>query len=345
MPIKLPPIKPRPKGARKRALREERNLLETQRPPTTHGYVKSFDGTRLFYSVEGTGKPLVFCYGLVCSSLHWTYQIDYFRKNYQTIWFDYRGHQNSEVPKNLQSLTVQNLARDMGVILDELGIQESVILGHSMGVNAVLEFYRQQPDRVTAMVVANGTPRRPLETLFSHNALQAAFKILKKAYQHSPDLVEAAWKLGKGNPLMRTLITLGGFNPHLTPPEDVALYVDQVAEMNPAVFIHLIQNYDSVDSTSWLHTITKPTLIIAGEEDKIIPIELQELMNQLIPESRLEKIKHGSHCPQMDLPELVNLKIEKFLTDIKYVSAPTPTTENASQPTHPSAALGLEGAS
>jgi pimeloyl-ACP methyl ester carboxylesterase len=331
MSIMLPSIKPRPKGARKRALRNERDVLDTERPPTTHGYVKSFDGTRLFYSVEGTGKPLVFCYGLVCSSLHWTYQIDYFRKNYQTIWFDYRGHQNSEVPKNLNSLTVQNLARDMGVVLDELGIKESVILGHSMGVNAVLEFYRQQPERVTAMVVANGTPRRPLETLFRHNALQAAFRLLKKAYQRSPELVEAAWRLGKGNPLMRTLITLGGFNPHLTPPEDVALYVDQVSEMNPAVFIHLIQNYDSVDSTSWLHTVSKPTLIIAGEEDKIIPIELQELMNQLIPGSRLERIKHGSHCPQMDLPELVNLKIERFLSDIGYTSSPSTSPSEAAK--------------
>src|ERR1700757_2356204 len=120
------PLKPRPPGARKRA--------PSTPPSATHGYVKSFDGTRLFYSVEGTGKPLLFCYGLVCSSLHWTYQIDHFRKNYQTIWFDYRGHQNSEVPKNLNSLTVQNLARDMGVVLKELGVNEAVVLGHSMGV-------------------------------------------------------------------------------------------------------------------------------------------------------------------------------------------------------------------
>ena len=63
-----------------------------------HGYIRSFDGTRLFYSIEGKGPPLIFCYGLVCSSLHWTYQIEYFRKNYQAIWFDYRGQHRSEEP-------------------------------------------------------------------------------------------------------------------------------------------------------------------------------------------------------------------------------------------------------
>src|SRR4051812_26983027 len=92
------PKKPRPVGARRRSTDE----LLAERGPVAHGYVKSFDGTKLFYSTEGEGKPLVFCYGLVCSSLHWTYQIDHFAKTHQTVWFDYRGHQNSETPKSLK---------------------------------------------------------------------------------------------------------------------------------------------------------------------------------------------------------------------------------------------------
>jgi len=315
------PLKPRPVGARKKAA-----TPEAERPPVTHGFIKSFDGTKLFYSIEGKGKPLIFCYGLVCSSLHWTYQIDHFHKNYQSIWFDYRGHQNSEVPKNLDSLTLENIARDLGTVLDELNVQDAVLLGHSMGVNVVLEFYRQQPNRVAGMVLANGTAKRPLETLFRHNALQAGFKLLKKTYDRSPDLVSMLWKLQKANPLAKTMVTLGGFNPHLTAEEDIALYVNQVAEMDPAILIHLIENYDSYDATAWLHTIQVPTLIIAGEQDKITPIEQQELMRQLIPNSMLEIVRHGSHCPQMDLPELVNMKIEKFLADINYESTSSPTT-------------------
>jgi pimeloyl-ACP methyl ester carboxylesterase len=343
--MKIPPIKLRPRGARKKSANHTPAPLE-DRPLATHGYIKSFDGTRLFYGVEGKGKPLLFCYGLVCSSLHWTYQIDHFRKNYQTIWFDYRGHNNSETPKDLRSLTVENLARDLGIILDELGIKEPLpLLGHSMGVNTILEFYRQQPHRVQSLVLANGTPRRPLETIFRNNVWQTGFKILKKAYQRSPELVVAAWKLQKGNPLARAIIGLGGFNPHLTPAEDIALYVDQVADMDPTILIHLIENYESVDMTHWLHNLKVPTLLIAGQDDKVTPLENQQLMHQLIPGSELEVIKHGSHCPQMDLPELVNLRIEKFLADVNYASGPTPTTENASQSTVPSPSLVLEGVS
>src|SRR3954464_11259941 len=128
------PLIPRPRGARRRGATPLKpgSSPPPASPAARHGYFQSFDGTRIFYSIEGEGKPLVFCYGLVCSSLHWTYQIDHFSKNYKTVWFDYRGHQNSETPKNLNSLTLENMARDLGIILDELKIDDAVLLGHSM---------------------------------------------------------------------------------------------------------------------------------------------------------------------------------------------------------------------
>jgi pimeloyl-ACP methyl ester carboxylesterase len=168
------------------------------------------------------------------------------------------------------------------------------------------------------MVLANGTAQRPLETLFRHNAFQAGFKILKKIHKTSPELVSLLWKTQKGNPIARSLVSLGGFNPHLTPQADIELYIDQVADTDPSILIHLIENYDSYDATAWLHTVQVPTLIIAGDQDRLIPVEQQELLHQLIPNSQLELIRHGSHCPQMDLPDLINLRVEKFLAQLDH---------------------------
>jgi hypothetical protein len=56
-------------------------------------------------------------------------------------------------------------------------------------------------------------------------------------------------------------------------------------------------------------------MIVAGERDYIIPREAQEIMHQLIPGSKFELIRNGSHCPQMDIPELVNVIIERFLAE------------------------------
>lgn len=332
------PKKPRPRGARKFGRITSSHGSDNggskgtaELPSVTHGYFKSFDGTKLFYSVEGTGKPLVFCYGLVCSSLHWTYQIDHFRRKYKAVWFDYRGHQNSEVPKDLHSLTIENIACDLGYLLDELGIKDAVFLGHSMGVNVVLEFYRQQPERVAGMILANGTAKSPLETMFHNNLGQKGFGMLKKLYDFSPGIMRTIWDIQGRNPLGKSLVSLAGFNPHLTPQEDIDLYVKTVTEMDPGILLHLVENYDSYDATAWLHTVKAPTLIIGGEQDHMIPKEQQELMHQLIPNSRLEIVRHGSHCTQMDLPELVNMKIERWLRDMGYAPAELTSPEAASQ--------------
>jgi pimeloyl-ACP methyl ester carboxylesterase len=231
---------------------------------------------------------------------------------------DYRGHGNSDTPQDMSSLTVENLARDLILFLDEIGIKEAVFLGHSMGVNTVLEVYRKHPERVLAMVLANGTAKRPLETLFNGNWLEPAWGLARLINQRKPDWLRKVWAFQKGNPLAHAIIQFGGFNPHLTAPEDVQLYVDQMANLDPATLLHLISSYDNYDASSWLHEVKVPTLLIAGERDKITPLSQQELLHQLIPGSQLEVIKHGSHCPQMDLPDLVNIKIEQFLKKLNY---------------------------
>lgn len=306
----------RPSGSRKKSLRDR--LRPESDVATKNGYFRSFDGTKLFYSVEGEGKPVVFCYGLVCSSLHWTYQIEHFRKSYKTVWMDYRGHQNSEVPEEITSLTLESLAKDLRLLLDELKIHDAVFLGHSMGVNVVLEFARLFPERVAGMILSNGTANRPLETLLNSNALVPGFRLLEMLRDRSPRLLKKIWALQKGNPLVHRTIGFLGFNPHLTAKEDVALYVDQIAEMDPRVFLTLIRNYDNYDGSSWLHTLNTPTRIIAGENDMIIPLAQQELLHQLIPKSEFEVIRRGSHCPQMDLPDLYNSKIEEFFRKLAY---------------------------
>jgi len=310
---------PRPTGGRKPA-KNSTILTDSEQKaiPKRHGYFKSFDGTRLFYSIEGTGKPLIFCYGLVCSSLHWTYQIEHLKKNYQTIWFDYRGHQNSDVPENLSSLTIETIARDLGFLMDDLGLKDAVLFGHSMGVNVVLDFYRQQPKRVAGMLLANGTAQRPQETLFHSNLTDPGFHLLKKVYEFAPGLLSKLWKLQPKNPLTHTMVALGGFNPHLTAKEDIDLYVEQVSALDPAVLVHLMESYRRYDARAWLHTVEAPTYILAGAGDHMIPKEQQELLHQLIPNSKFDVIKHGSHCPQLDLPELFNLKIDQFLREIAY---------------------------
>jgi pimeloyl-ACP methyl ester carboxylesterase len=282
----------------------------------------------------------VFCYGLVCSSLHWTYQIERLRTRYRTIWFDYRGHQNSDLPQDLSTLTIPAIAKDLECLVQQLDLPPAVFLGHSMGVNVVLEFYRRRPDLVSGMVLANGTAKRPLETLMDNNVSGQSFKVLRALHDTSPRVFRALWTHYLENPVVNAIVGMGGFNLHLTPPEDVALYVRQISEMDPLVLLNLVDNYDTCDHTAWLHEVHVPTLILAGAKDQVIPLPQQELMHQLIPGSDLVVFPHGSHCSQMDLPEQVNTAIEHFLEKIGFMGAraagePNPPKETASPPIRP----------
>jgi len=280
------------------------------------GTFESSDGTKIFYATEGAGPPMVFCYGLVCSSLHWTYQMDYFRANYRCIWMDYRGHQNSETPKDLKSLTITRLATDLKEGLDYLGVEHAIWFGHSMGVNVVLEAAHLFPNKVKALVLSNGTPFRPLETLLHTNILSGVFKKLELLSDKAPRLGQFLWKTQKGNPLVHRMVGLLGFNLFLTPIADVARYVDQLADIDPKVFLELIKSYDKYDGASWYHLIKAPTLVVNGQQDKIVPIAQQRLLAQLIPSAQIFEIENGSHCSQMDFPEVFNREVERFIATL-----------------------------
>ena len=307
------PFKPRPTGSHKSKLKKPLKSAAT----VSYGTVKSFDGTEIFYSVEGTGKPMVFCYGLICSSLHWTYQIDYFRDTHQAIWFDYRGHHNSQNPDDVKSLTIENCARDLLAVLDELKIKDAVILGHSLGVNVALEFYRQNPERVAGLVLANGTAKRPFEMIMNMN-VRAAIPLIRAAFDKAPGIFSSLWKFQKGNQLVRTVLGMTGFNPHLSHKSDIRRYADDLADIPMDVFLRLCEDFDPYDATDWLHEVKVPTLVIAGDQDVITPMSQQEHIHQHIKGSSLEVINHGSHFSQMDLPDLINLKVEKFLSTFQY---------------------------
>lgn len=290
----------------------------------SHFYPQTTDSTRLFYSYD-LGQPekplLVFCYGLVCSSLHWKYQLKFFQSlGYSTLWMDYRGHHQSETPHDLTSINLNQIALDHLELFKQLNLQQQpmIVCGHSMGVNVVLEIYKlnQQlstPFQIQKLILASGTASRPLDDLLNMNSSKFGFEIFSQIEKRYPDQVAALWKKGGANLLAKKFIKQIGFNPHLASDHDIDTYVEQVSTIAPKVFLQLIKDYETYDARPWLQSILIPTLILSGENDHVIPPRHQELMHQLIHQSQFVRVKHGSHCPQMDLPDFVNLTLKNFI--------------------------------
>jgi pimeloyl-ACP methyl ester carboxylesterase len=302
---------PRVRGARSLFL----DIQSGNEPSYRAGTVPGYDGTPIFYCEEGSGPPLVFCYGIACSTLHWTYQIDYFRQHYRCIWFDYRGHRRTPIPDRLDSMTVESASKDLETVLAHLGVHEAVFLGHSMGASVVLQFAKDHPERVKRMVLANGTAKKPLETLLGGNYLGPAFDVLSKAERMKPDWVQNIWKLQYAVGASTQLLGNLGFNKSLCHPGDIETYSRQIAELPPVVLTQTMNDYQAFDASAWLHELKQPALVISGEKDFVTPPETQDLMHQLLPDSRMARVPHGSHCSTLDSPEYICLLIERFLNE------------------------------
>lgn len=289
----------------------------TLSPNHEHGYIRSHDGLRLFFSCDGPkdAPPLIFCYGLVCSKLQWQYQIEYFKKDFRVIYMDYRGHNCSDAPEDPKTMTIENIARDLALLHNELALPPACILGHSLGVNIILEFYRIFPEKVRALVLANGTPKDPFETMFHHNFMQPAVKGIMMLYDMAPDLAERFWKWQGTNPLNVEIISRLGFNPKYAKKEDIAEYLRITSTVKLPIFLQLTHDFITYDATPWLNQITSPTLVLAGAQDLITPPVNQKIFHTLIPESELLLVPEGSHCPQMEKPDFVNARIERFLRE------------------------------
>ena len=87
--------------------------------------------------------------------------------------------------------------------------------------------------------------------------------------------------------------------------------------MDLKYFLDLFEKMMQYDGTSVLSRIKVPALIIGGKKDSVTPIKHQIDMHERLPDSQITLMPYGSHCTQLDLPEYVNIRIEKFSKELK----------------------------
>lgn len=288
--------------------------------PFQKGLFNARDGTTIYYEVRGEGRPLIFCYGLVCRREHWHHQIDYFSKKYQVITFDYRGHQFSSKPANDQHMTLEWCARDVEDLMKHLSIESAVCLGHSMGVPVLTHLNQLAKSKVKAAVMICGIVTNPFENMFYSNRMNLVYQAAQTLYDHAPSVMNRIWdKFTEKNRWNFFMTSRLGFNASKAEEHDVLLYMEGVNQTPFSIFQALIKDYTHFDGRKLLRHMECPTLVIAGEDDYITPLTLQEEMAELLPQGELVTIPDGSHNAHMDFPERVNWSIDEFLRRIEYV--------------------------
>jgi len=285
------------------------------------GFFESFDGTRIYYETRGSGLPLVMLYGIACGTNQWRHQLKYFSSKFMTVVFDYRGHGRSESPKDRENLSVDALAKDTLCLMQHLGLTKASAWGYSFGAQVLIRAFDMQPEVFENLVFINGFAANPIQGMFGLDVVSSAFKLFKEGYEQVPETLSYIWRFAVTNPLvMRLTGVAGGFNLNLTSFKDVEIYARGVSAIDIDVFLQLFEHMMDYNGKPVLSRIDIPTLIIGGAQDSVTPLRHQKTLHNAIKGSELLIVPYGSHCVLLDMPDLVNLRIEKFLNQHKYKS-------------------------
>ncbi len=286
--------------------------------PFQSGRFQSFDGTSIYYEVRGEGEPIVFIYGLACLINHWHFQIDHFAQTHQVIAFDIRGHHKSDIPEDRSHLSLDAIAQDIPYLLREVGVKKAHFVGHSFGAQSMLKAYERSPELFLSLIFVNGFAKNPIKGMFGLDVVEPFFQLMKSSFEKSPETIDLVWKKIVENPVaMLGAGMAGGFNLKLTHFKDIEIYARGLSQTSLGVFIPYFEDMMNFAGEKVAAKVQKPTLIISGDKDMVTPLRFQQELHQLIKGSEFVRVPYGSHCTQLDFPDYVNLKIEKFLSGLK----------------------------
>jgi len=245
---------------------------------------------------SGQGCPLVLIHAFPLSSGMWKPQIKSLELVSKVILLDLPGFGRS--PSEAKP-TISGMAQQVAGMLEAMKIKEPVMIaGLSMGGYVALEFVRQFPERVKALGL--------FSTKAGADTPEARDKRLKTAEQIEQGSLQVFVKK-----LLPSLVgkTALESNPSLM----VALTGMLAANRCEGVASALIAMAERSDSTGILGTLKCPVLIMAGEEDTLIPSSEAELMRARLGDAQLHILPKAGHLINLEQPEAFNKILANFI--------------------------------
>ena len=261
-----------------------------------------YKNKQIAYTIQGKegGTTLTFLHGYLEYKELWSDFIESFKNSYRILCIDLPGHGQSDVISSIQ--TMSESAQIVKQILDRNNIDKTVLIGHSMGGYVSLAFADQFPNYLQALV------------LFSSSALSDS---TEKKHLRNAD-IEAIQSGGKeavidsNIPKMFASENLIAFDFLI---KDIKAKVKTM--QNEAITSALEGMKQRVDYKLFLNQIIVPTLFIAGEHDRLIPVEMSKEQVKDSPNVQFERLAKSGHMGYIEEKEVSQALLQKFLSGHK----------------------------
>lgn len=238
------------------------------------------NGIELAYDRRGKGHPLVLLHGFPLDHHLWDDVLPLLEDTFDVILPDLRGFGESTTVDSPYDM--DDFASDLAGLLDQLGIQRTAIVGHSMGGYVALAFARLYPQRVTGL------------GLVSSQVLADAPERKEGRYKSAADVA--------ANGIRSVVDTMA---PKFTADPSLQTYARASMERQPAAaYIGALKAMaERPDSTPLLSTFNFPVVIIHGDSDELIPIDRAREVKAALPQAHLVDIPGAGHMPMMEVKE------------------------------------------
>lgn len=275
--------------------------------PMTTDFVKTSDGTRIFYKDWGSGQPIVFHHGWPLSADDWDAQMLFFLdKGYRVIAHDRRGHGRSSQTDHGNDM--DTYSADVAVLAKALDLKDAVHVGHSTGGGEVARYVaRYGKGRVAKAILVGAVP--PIMVQSEANPGGLPMDVFD-GFRKSLALNRAQFFLDVASG------PFYGFNrPNAVKSEaTVRNWWRQGMEGGGKAHYDCIKAFSETDFTSDLKAITVPTFFMHGEDDQIVPIDdSARLAVKLVKGAKLKTYPGFPHGMCTTHPQTINADMLAFI--------------------------------
>ena len=305
------------------------------------------NGIRMHIAEQGTGPLVLLCHGFPESWYSWRHQLPALAAaGYRAVAPDMRGYGETDRPQDIAQYTMLHMAGDMVGLLDELGVEQAVIVGHDWGAPVAWTSALMRPDRFRA-VAALSVPYLPRGVVRPTEALrvQAGDSFMYMLYFQTPGVAEAELERDVRAAIRRVLYWASGEAPARHPKPRTAKFLDGMSDPDPLPawlseadvefyasefkrtgFSGGLNWYRTLDRTWELMAaykdakIMQPALYVAGDRDLVL-IRSKAAVDHLaqnVPNLKKVVILPGcGHWTQQERPEAVNTELITFLKQVE----------------------------
>jgi pimeloyl-ACP methyl ester carboxylesterase len=272
------------------------------------------DGARIAWTSRGRGgTPVLLVDGIGCAGYIWRRLAPDLARTRRVVHWNYRGHGRSDPPRDLRDATVEGCVDDLLAVLDAAGEERAILAGHSMGVQIALEAHRRAPERVAGLVLVCGAPGKLLDDFHDSSLLRVAFPYVRGFFERWPTAASAVFRTVVRSEIAMEYALAFEVDRQRIRLRDLHSYFDDLANVDPGVFVRLLESAEEHDATDHLPAVRVPTLVVAGERDGFTPMRLSLRMHEAIRKSELVVLEGGTHAGAIEQPALVSRRIRAFL--------------------------------